>query len=61
MVRIKQYQQQVEAKPVAHEYLKADIQGAFGEQLANAYVSLGESVQNVQHAVLRYNDQQNKT
>ena len=61
MVRIKQYQQQVEAKPVAHEYLKADTQGAFGEQLANAYVSLGESVQNVQHAVLRYNDQQNRT
>lgn len=61
MVRIKQYQQQVEARPVAHEYLKADTQGAFGEQLANAYVSLGESVQNVQHAVLRYNDQQNRT
>lgn len=61
MVRIKQYQQQVNAEPVAHEYLKADSQGAFGEQLASAYVSLGESVQNVQHAVLRYNDQQNRT
>ena len=61
MVRIKQYQQQVEAKPVAHEYLKADTQGAFGEQLAQAYFSLGDSVQNVQHAVLRYNDQQNRT
>ena len=61
MVRIKQYQQQVNAEPVAHEYLKADTHGAFGEQLASAYVSLGESVQNVQHAVLRYNDQQNRT
>ena len=61
MAKIKQYKQQVEAKPVAHEYLKADTQGAFGEQLAQAYFSLGDSVQNVQHAVLRYNDQQNRT
>lgn len=61
MARIKQYQQQVNNERTPHEYLKADTHGAFGEQIARAYVSLGESIDSAEHALIRYNDQRNRT
>ena len=62
MVRIKEYQQTVNNERTPQSYIEAgNTNGAFGEQIARAYVNAGQSLQDAERAVLQYNDQISRT